>query len=45
MKLAGYALSQSKADRIVEFFILRGEFDIFTINCALFSFDQKLLPA
>ncbi len=45
LKRAGYALSDSTADRIVEFFIRKNEFDIYTINCALFTFDQKLLPA
>ena len=45
LKRAGFALSDSTADRIVEFFIRRNEFDIFTINCALYTFDQKLLPA
>ena len=45
LKKAGYAFSQSKADRIVEFFIRRNQFDIITINQALFDYDQKQLPA
>ncbi|MBQ9407516.1 MAG: macro domain-containing protein [Desulfovibrio sp.] len=41
---AGYALSQSnKADIIVEYFIKRGEYDIYTINETLFTFGQPLL--
>lgn len=43
---AGFALSRSsKADIIVEYFISRGNFDIFEINQALFSFEQNLLGA
>lgn len=44
LQKAGFALSHSsKFDVIVEYFLSRGEFDIFRINDALFSFDQPLL--
>ena len=41
---AGFAISHSnKLDIIVEYFIKRGEYDIFLINDTLFSFQQPLL--
>ena len=44
LQKAGFSLTRSsKSDLIVEYFLLNGNYNIYEINEALFSFDQKLL--
>ena len=44
LRTAGFSLSRSYvADRIVEYFIRCGNYDIYEINAALYQYDQVLL--
>lgn len=46
LRKAGFALTHSsKTDIIVEYFITRGNYDIFDINTSLFAFGQNTLGA
>ena len=46
LQRAGYSLSNSsRQDIIVRYFLQQGEYDIFTINEALFCFEEPLLGA
>lgn len=44
LSTVGFTLSKSsKFDIIIEYFLIKGEYDIFTINETLFKFDQSCL--